>query len=244
MDQQNEKQKCFNEIVNARRSVRIFDSEKIPAAVIDLALENAMLAPNSSNLQPWEFYWVKSEEKKKELAQICLSQAGAQTASELIVCVARTKTWKKLCKYQLEQLEKLQSNGVEVPKAAFHYYRKIAPFAYENGYFNLLGIFKKLLFFFIGLKKPMIRGPASEKDLQIWAVKTTALACENFMLSIQASGYNSLPMEGFDKVRLHRLLGLASDAVTVMVIAVGKEKVGAPSIPRIRMNQNAFVKII
>lgn len=239
-----ESQKVFDEIVRSRRSIRVFDGKKIEQGVVERAIEHALLAPNSSNLQPWEFYWVKTEKLKAELVEICLAQAGAQTASELIVCVARTKTWKKVCKYQISEIERLKGSGVDVPETAFQYYRKIVPMTYENGFLNLRGLFKKILFFTIGLKKPMIRGPASERDLQIWAVKTCALACENFMLSIQASGYNSLPMEGFDAARMHRFLDLASDALTVMVIAVGKEKIGAKNLPRIRMPQNEFVKII
>lgn len=237
-------QKIFDELVRARRSVRVFTGEKISAKVIEQALEHATLSPNSSNLQPWEFYWIKDEVKKAELVKICLSQPGAQTASELVVCVARTKTWKKVCKHQLNELERIKASGGEVPAAAFNYYQKIVPLAYSNGFLNVKGILKKILFFVIGLKKPMVRGPTSEKDMQIWAVKSTALACENIMLSVQAAGFNSLPMEGFDAVRMHRLLGLASDAVTVMVIAVGKEKAGAPNVPRVRMNQSEFVKII
>ncbi len=237
-------QRIFDEVVRSRRSVRVFTGEKISADIIEKALEHATLAPNSSNLQPWEFYWVKDEAKKVELRKICLSQAGAQTASELIVCVARTKTWKKVCAYQLDQLKAASLAGTAVPEMAFQYYRKLVPLAYDNGFLNLKGLVKKLLFFAVGLKKPMVRGPSSETDMQIWAVKSTALACENLMLSVQAAGYNSLPMEGFDAARMHRLLGLASDAITVMVIAIGKEKAGSPSVPRIRMDQKEFVKIV
>jgi nitroreductase len=50
----------------------------------------ALLAPNSSNLQPWTFYVVQNPTKKKQLVKACLNQLAAKTASELIVCVART----------------------------------------------------------------------------------------------------------------------------------------------------------
>ena len=57
----------FFELVNKRRSVRKFKDEKVPKEVITKSLDAALLAPNSSNLQPWEFYWVRTAEKKKKL---------------------------------------------------------------------------------------------------------------------------------------------------------------------------------
>ena len=57
----------FFDVVKQRRSVRKFTDQKVEPEKILRALEAATLAPNSSNLQPWEFYWVKSEEKKKQL---------------------------------------------------------------------------------------------------------------------------------------------------------------------------------
>ena len=57
-------------------------------------LELALLAPNSSNLQPWEFYWVRSPEKKQNLVSYCLGQPAAATAQELVVAVARPDYWK------------------------------------------------------------------------------------------------------------------------------------------------------
>ena len=49
----------FFEIIDKRRSVRKFSNKTIPEEVIIKALNAALLAANSSNLQPWEFYWVK-----------------------------------------------------------------------------------------------------------------------------------------------------------------------------------------
>lgn len=239
-----EKKKIFDEIVRARRSVRFFKNEKIEDTVIIKALEHAILAPNSSNLQPTEFYWVKGEKKRAILASICLGQSGATTASELIVCVARTKTWKEVRDHQIQALKKFETEGLTIPKGAFNYYEKLVPLVYGNGFLNLKGFLKRILLFVLGLKKPMVRGPVNENDLKLWAVKSSALACENFILSVQAAGYDSLAMEGFDAVRMNSFLNLPSDAVTVMVIAVGVEQHGKPVLPRVRMDQSHSVKII
>ena len=53
----------YFDLVRKRRSVRKFLNEKVPEEVITKALKAALLAPNSSNLQPWEFYWVKEYKK-------------------------------------------------------------------------------------------------------------------------------------------------------------------------------------
>lgn len=72
---------------------RVFDGTPIPEKVMNRCLDNALLAPNSSNLQPWEFYWVHSPGKKLALVAACLNQVAARTAAELVVAVARTGTW-------------------------------------------------------------------------------------------------------------------------------------------------------
>ncbi len=51
----------FYSVVRRRRSVRQYTDNPVPDAVIVRALEAALLAPNSSNLQPWEFYWFRPE---------------------------------------------------------------------------------------------------------------------------------------------------------------------------------------
>jgi len=59
--------KEFEAVVRARRSIRKFKSESVPDEVVNKALDLALVAPNSSNLQQWEYYWVKSPELRKEL---------------------------------------------------------------------------------------------------------------------------------------------------------------------------------
>ena len=51
----------FAELVQARRSCRVYTDEPVPESIIDKCLDLALLAPNSSNLQPWKFYWVKNQ---------------------------------------------------------------------------------------------------------------------------------------------------------------------------------------
>lgn len=230
----------FNKIVENRRSVRFYTEEKIPAEVVDQVLNWGLLAPNSSNLQPWEFYWVKDPKKKAELVEALLSQPAARTAQELIVAVAKRKTWKKVGGQMLETLNATP----DVPKAAKDYYSKIIRLAYTIGPLGILGLFKKIAVSIVGLSRPIPREPASVADMRVWAVKSTALACENIMLGFSAFGFDSCPMEGYDSARVKRVLNLSSGDEVVMVISAGKRAQKGVYGPRIRMPREQFIKII
>ena len=93
----------FRKVIESRRSVRKFSAKPIPNDVLDACLDLALLAPNSSNLQPWSFYVVQSPAKKKQLVKACLSQLAAKTAQELIVCVARTDRLDEMAKMNISE---------------------------------------------------------------------------------------------------------------------------------------------
>lgn len=209
----------FEKVVRSRRSTRVYSDEQVPEPVMRKCLELATLAPNSSNLQCWEFYWVRDATKKKELVKLCLGQPAAATAQELIVCVARLDTWRRNSKLMLEHLI---ANEANVPEAKLHYHRKIVPLAYGHGPFYILGPLKKLAITLMGFARIMPRGPAGKADMRVWAHKTTALACENLMLSLRAYGFDSCPMEGMDERRIQKLLNLPRSAEVCMVVSAGK----------------------
>ena len=223
--------------IEKRRSVRKYLNEPVPRAVIEKAIEAALLAPNTSNLQPWEFYWVTHPKKKKQLVTACLDQATAATAAELVVFVVRTDTWRR--NRQLV-LETLGQRGT-VPKQQLDYYQKIVPLFYTPGWFSWLGFIKSLVFSLVGLFRPVPRGPFSKSGLKATLSKTVALACQNFMLAITAQGYSTCPMEGFDEARVKKILGLGGAAHVVMVISVGREDAAGIYGSRLRLDPKLFV---
>tara|TARA_B100000945_G_C20373088_1_gene593158 strand:+ start:366 stop:1139 length:774 start_codon:yes stop_codon:yes gene_type:complete len=230
----------FIKLVNSRRSVRAYSEDQINSDDLRECLELALLAPTSSNLQCWEFYWIKNKEKKQKIKQYCLNQSAARTAQELIVCVARLDTWKKNQNSLLSYFKSKKS----IPKSAINYYKNIVPIVYNQGPYSILGFLKKLLIFFIGLFRPIPREPTSLSDMRVWAHKTTALACENLMLAIRAFGYDSCPMEGMDSKRIQKMLNLPRKAEICMVISVGKRADNGVYGKRIRLNSNKFIKTI
>lgn len=231
----------FIKTIESRRSVRVFTREQIPAEIVNKCLDMALLAPNSSNLQCWEFYWVRALDKKQELVKACLSQPAARTAPELIVAVSRLKTWPQM---RTKMLEKFKNSSTQVPYSARMYYEKLVPLVYGQGLFGIKGLFKRIVFFFRGLSTPTPRGPVSHADMRVWAHKTTALACENFMLAMRAYGYDTCPMEGFDEVKIKRIIQLPQDAEVTMVISAGKRAKDGVYGPRLRFERELFIKEI
>lgn len=231
----------FDHVIHNRRSVRVYTDEKIPPEIVEKVLEWGLLAPNSSNLQAWEFYWVKHPIKKAQLIEALFSQPAARTAQELIVAVAKLETWKENRKQMLELFEKSET---KVPESAKAYYSKLVPMAYGLGPLGIMGPFKRLFMSIVGLFRPIPREPKSLADIRVWAHKSTALACENIMLGFSAFGYDTCPMEGFDSVRVKNILSLGSESEICMVISAGKRAKNGVYGPRIRFSKEQFVKII
>lgn len=229
----------FRKVVTSRRSVRVFDNTPVSDEVINNALDDAILAPNSSNLQPWHFIWVKDEDKRKGLARLCFGQNGAKTAQHLIVCIGKTNTWKEHCKMTLEQYAK---SNLAIPKSVRMYYEKLAPMAYGNmGPFGIFSPLKWLLLNIIGLTKVMAREPVWPSQLKTWALKSTALGCENFVLSIRAQNFDSLCMEGLDSKRVKKYLNLGRHDHIAMIIAVGKRANNGIYGPQMRFSRDRFI---
>lgn len=224
---------AFKKIVESRRAVRRFTDEKIPDEVVEKVLDLGLLAPNSSNLQPWQFYWIVDENKRKAMITACMNQNSVKTCSCLIVAVARTDTWRKHAKQLIE--------GKEVLPIVRQYYKRYAPLIYSQGVFGVWGLFKRIVFSILGLFRAVPRGPFSKGKLEVWAQKSVALACENIMLGFRAAGYDSCPMEGFDEVRVKKILNLPRSAHVSMVIAAGKRLPEGVYGPRERFPRSQFV---
>lgn len=229
----------FRKVVRSRRSVRRFTDEPIPTKVLEDCLELATLAPNSSNLQPWEFFVVQTPELKQKLAQACLGQNAAKTASALIVIVARPDSWRDHARQALEEWPE-----EKLPPIVEKYYRKVAPIHYNQGPFGVLGLAKKAAGLVVGLTRPVPRGPYSPNEMKIWATKSTALAAENLILALRAHGYDSCPMEGFDEHRVKKLLCIPGKGLITMVLAAGRRAENGVYNRQYRFDQSQLVHFL
>mgnify|MGYP000417362218 CR=1 FL=1 len=231
----------FFEAVKARRSIRKYLPDvEVADDIVEKALDAALLAPNSSNMQTWEFYWVQTPQKKQKLVEACLSQNAARSAKHLLVFVANPGNWRRS---QKEMVRQISQNGVEnAPKLMLTYYEKLIPMTYGMSF---LAPLKWLIYNTTGLCRPMSRRPWSARDVQEVAIKSSALAAENFMLAISAQGYDTCPMEGFDEVRVKKILGLKScSARVVMVVSVGKRDPNKVWGEQVRFDKTWFIKKI
>lgn len=186
----------FEQIVQKRKSFRAFDTQNhISDEVVERSLERAILSPNSSNMQLWEFYVIKSEENKLKATEICYNQPGAKTASQLVVFVARPDKWKERQKIHIDNLNaNFENRDSPGASGAYHYYENMIEDFYGK----------------------------DAQNTEVITQKSVALAAQTFMLSITSEGFDSLPMEGFDENKMKTLLNLPKEAHISMTIAVGK----------------------
>ncbi|ENU34678.1 hypothetical protein F989_00447 [Acinetobacter parvus NIPH 1103] len=180
---------------------------------------------------------VQNPSKKKQLVKACLGQLAAKTASELIVCVARTDRVDEMAKRNISEFP-----FPEAPAMVQKYYRFI-PYNYKTGYFNALGNFKKVAFKVARtLDKQLPVTAFNPADAKLWATKTTALACENLVLALRAYGFDSCMMEGFDEPLVRKILKLNDQQYPVMVIGAGERATDGVFFPQYRFDRDLFIQ--
>ena len=234
----------FEEIIQRRRSNRKFDANvEVPDDVIKRSLERSILSPNSSNMQLWEFQWIKDPVLKETFTSLCLDQNAARTAKQLVVFVTRQDLWKQRAAWNYNKIkEGINGEPNTAQKKGLDYYGKLMPLAYRSDIFGIATLIRRTLCFFMGLRKPFMRF-GGKSDQRVTVHKSCALAAQTFMLSIAAEGFESCPMEGFDAVRVKRALGLPSGAEINMIIAVGKGTEAGVWGPRFRVPYNEVVVV-
>jgi nitroreductase len=226
----------FDSIINRRRSNRKFDTSiKIPSEIVQASIQRAILSPNSSNMQLWEFYWIKSDDMKAKFHQFCLGQNAAKTADQFVVFVTRKDLWKKRARWNADRI-RATVDGEEnrIQKLGLQYYTKLMPLVYSSDFSGFFTLVRRSLGFFMGLVKPFYR-TGGVADQRVVVHKSCALAAQTFMLSIAAEGYDSCPMEGFDSLRVKRALDLPRGAEVCMIIAIGKGTQAGIYGPRFRV---------
>ena len=222
-------EKTVSEAIHFRRSIRVYDAEKsIDTAIVKKCIEQASLAPNSSNMQLWEFYHITSKGVIAQIAPFCFNQNAARTAKQLVVFVTRKDLWKKRAKANLAFID--QNFGSNKPKSeqsnrekvARNYYGKLIPFTYAD-FLGIFGFLKFIIFSIVGIFRPIYR-QVRNSDMRIVAHKTCGLAAQTFMISMASVGYDTCPMEGSDTLRVKKLLGLPFGAEINMIVSCGIRK--------------------
>jgi len=218
----------FIDALNYRRSVRVYDENKeIDTETVKKCIQQATLAPNSSNMQLWEFHHITSSKKLTKLTEACLGQPAAKTAKQMIVVVVRKDLWKKRSKANASHLlstfgDKPKSDYTSGEKFALTYYQKLIPFIYMD-FMGILGCLKYGFSWVTGLFKPSYR-QLRNSDMRVVAHKSAGLAAQTFMLSMAAEKYDTCPMEGADTLRIKKILNLPRGSEINMTISCGIRK--------------------
>lgn len=213
-------------VLQYRRSVRLFDKEKpIDPEKVKHCLELATLAPNSSDMQLWEFYQITQPELLAKVSRACLGQNAASTASQIVVFVVRRDWYRKharsVLNFERENILRHSPKDRQAKRIKDRelYYGILMPFIYAR-FFGLLGLFRKLVANIISIFRPMIL-EVSENDIRVVAHKSCALAAQTFMIAMANEGYDTCPLEGLDSRRLKRILKLPYGAEINMAIPCG-----------------------
>lgn len=219
--------KVFDTIVTTRRSTRKFDiNATFDSEAVTRSIDRALLSPNSSNMQLWEFYRVRTASSKAEIAKYCFGQGAATTANELLVVVTRLDKWKTRQQTNLKEIQRqFADNTIGKPEQrALDYYGKLMPLLYSHDRWNFINSFKKIFTYFRSISG-LTYWQVSYYDLRTIVHKSAALASQTFMLSMVSEGYSTCPMEGFDSVKVKKLMKLPAGAEINMIIGMG---VGLP----------------
>ncbi len=217
------KSEVFKEIVAHRRSNRHFSEDiEVPDESVLSALTLAQLSPNSSNMQLWGFYWIKSKDLLEQMTPLCMGQSAAKTAKHLIVFVTRQGLWKERAEWNYNNIKMaIQGEPTKLNKRGLSYYKKLMPLLYRHDPFGFMTLLRKGIVFYQGLKKPFMR-IEGHGDQRVMLHKSCALAAQTFMLAMASEGFDTCPMEGFDAKRVKKHLNLPKDAEITMIVAVGK----------------------
>jgi len=215
----------FEEVINYRRSVRHYKNLAIDAEKVKHCIELATLAPNSSNMQLWEFYHITDSETLKELSVACLGQSAATTAQQMVVFVTRQDLHGKRAKKMMAlETQNVQKNSPAEKhekriKTWKLYYGKVMPFLYTR-FGGILGFVRQILVNIVGIFRP-ITYQVSENDMRVVVHKTCALAAQTFMLAMANKKYDTCPMEGFDGRKVKSILKLPYGVEINMIVSCG-----------------------
>lgn len=224
--------KTFSDIVSYRRAIRKYDPEfNFDPQVIADALHLSTLAPNSSNMQMWEFHRVRSPEMLEKMKACCLGQNAAKTANELVVFVTTPHKWKERARMNAKVIRNAFSSKPNTPEHVFAYYEKDMPLLYNGeGMVEYKGL----------------NGEAAERkrqeDVRVILNKSVALAAMTFMYALSEVGYDSCPMEGFEEDQIKELIGLPEEADICMVVSCGKRLPEGVYGPRLRVDLTDVIK--
>ncbi len=203
--------------ITERRAVRRFSTAPIPDGLLLELLQLANSAPSGFNLQPWHFIVVRNPELKQLLKHIAMDQSQVAEAPAVIVFLADPECWRTSYPEVLD----LGLTSGRMGEQQVAVYRKTVPLLFQHGPFGIRGVLKHIAVPIRRLFRPTPAVPYSARESQQYVRSQTMLAAATFMIAAQSSGLVTSPMEGFDEIRLKRLLSVPRRFTIPIIIPVG-----------------------
>ena len=199
-----------------RRAIRNFGTRLVSQEDMTSLFAEAVFAPSSGNLQPYELHWIREPILKAGVAAACNGQRAAATATELVVFVANPAIGRQTAQAQLAYME-----ASPMPdKSKIYYRQQIRKFQKILG-LGSSALWSPLLFLAALLRPGLSLLPIGHIGSRHWAARNAVFAAQTLILGAAAKGIDSCPMEGFSASKLIKLLGLPRGSVIPIVVALG-----------------------
>lgn len=203
--------------IRERRAVRYFSQREVSLDLIRELLELANRAPSGFNLQPWYFVVVSDPTIKKLLAYASFGQRQMTEAPLVVAFVADPYFWKTR---HAEVLRRgIAAGAITAEYAAF--VRKQARLTFTVGPLGIFGLIKRLGAAIRRLAKPTPLVISQHSDVLAYVRSQTMLAAATFMIAAKSADLDTCPMEGFDEVRVKKLLNIPQHMTIPLLIPVG-----------------------
>jgi nitroreductase len=183
----------FKNVVEKRRAVNFFDSEKpVPDELIKELVEMASKVPSSFNLQPWSILVLKDNDEKMKLRKLAWDQPKVSEAPVVFIVLADRDGWR-------EGHPLVEKNFNEMIKAG--------------------SMTKDQHDWFINACKGLY-GETEEKQ-QAFACKNTGFFAMALMFAAKYLGLDSHPMDGFDHDGVRKEFKIPENYWIPLLLAVG-----------------------
>lgn len=227
----------FKAMNRQRRAIRDFNSTEISDDDMTAILAEAVLAPSSGNLQPYQLHWISNAETKATIAEACNGQKAAKSAATLIVVAANPAFALQTAS---EQRAYIEGSATFTQKSKVYYHKQLTLFE-RILKFGALSIWTPLVSIAAFFCPSLSLLPIGHLGSKHWAARNAVFAAQTLMLAATAKGIDSCPMEGFSASKIAGLLDLPRGTVIPLVIALGYRSADARVEAQWRRSQTQLV---
>jgi nitroreductase len=183
----------FNHVINSRRSVNFFDTEKpVSDDIVRQVIEMASKTPSSFNLQPWSLIVLKTREDKLRLQQHAMNQPKVSEAPVTFIVLADIKGWADENPFVERNFQEMIKAGSATEDSRNWFRGARARLYGENGATELA-----------------------------FACKNTGFFAMSLMLSAKSMGLDTHPMDGFDREAVRKEFKIPDNYWIPLLIAMG-----------------------